>query len=363
MSVNWTPEEWKIIEARDRERIRTRESIIHSLDPESQADKLGSKRTVSGEEKTPPSRDAPEMVDVNMAAASKTSGTQTNASRTGNQGETPLDYIPITRFQPFDHTTQVVMPYYVTGSVICPASGTAPSVLQLRMNSIYDVIVASPTYTAFDPTSGSPVTSDTADAALARETPYMRKYWMTYYSYWHVVGSRIRIRVAPETNNIQASTGFYFFEHGRQNPPIVATGTTAVLHALKIRQRNFKKYSFVPCLDLEDTTTAGMIRINRERLWQTVYETSWTDGKIDHAVMEDEFAQTWHMADQVPPTPEFLTMHVQLAPTSGNSGQTWRYELSIEYLVQLKDLKDQYDQLTQNSAIATISAYAEQQTV
>lgn len=79
-------------------------------------------------------------------------------------------------------------------------------------------------------------------------------------------------------------------------------------------------------------------------------------GKIDHEVVEDELAQVWQTASEVPPTPEVLTLIIQ--PSARNketSAISYVLDVIIEYEVQLKDLKAQYQYIAQDTSVSALS--------
>ena len=144
-----------------------------------------------------------------------------NSRGAGAQGETPVDPFTNVNARAFPNTTNALLPYYTSGSLSLAAGATdetAVKTFTIRMNSIYDCMAAL-THSE-DPT----ITADTADGTV--NTPIMRKWWTSFYRYWHVVGADIKVRFWSETLKDGEVDIFSYF-HGLQNPPIVNdTGTT-----------------------------------------------------------------------------------------------------------------------------------------
>lgn len=271
-------------------------------------------------------------------------------------GETETTYIPVTRFNPFDTTCQVLMTYYdfITDPIIAASTSSTGAVqFSFRLNSIYD---CRKTYSyAADPSAAA----DAADGTI-KATPTMRNYWMGYYRYWTVVGSRYRFRLRCDTaaaNDNQLVA--YLYEHGLQVPPTMDTqGTAAVItHQYRRMHPNLKAFKFFDNLPVQ--TTSGVMP-NYNNYW-IEFNGTYSPGSIEHEVVEDEYAQIWQTATEVPPTPEIVTLIVQRSPTSGTSvAQPFKVEVTIEYIVQLKDLYSKFQYIEPAADLSAITDFATQ---
>lgn len=284
-----------------------------------------------------------------------------NASNSGRfrHGETPISSIPVTKYNPWKGTDQVLMVYQdviTNGSLATGNGSTAINAYTYRLNSIYDCR-ADATYVAN--ASGA----DAADGTAA--TPSMREYWMHFYKYWTVVGARYRVRVTPTTqtqNDYELMV--YIYEHGRQQPPLVnGAGTPEVIpHIYKRFHPTLKFHYPIAGQGKLDNGAGGIgdgFRPNtlRNNLY---YSGTYNPKKIKHTVVEDENQQTWHKPTEVPPTREALTIHIQRSPMSENVAVLYKMEIVIEYIVQLKDLKSEYLYITDTTDLSAITDFAKQ---
>jgi hypothetical protein len=305
---------------------------------------------------------------------------QSGAAHQFKNGETAVDNIPVTRYTPFDKTQQVMMPYYVHQVGLSISSGNQSGAVHtksFRLNSIYDVETGT-TYTA-DPTPAA----DSADGTV--NTPSMRNYWTQLYRKWTVVGCRYHIRFRPNDylKYTDAQYSIYVYEHGDQAIPKVNTASTP-----KVIQDLYRKYhphivahKYVNSNDRYNQIVTGtgvynggpgnagdgnaadvyMTLPNGQHDWVSIHKGTYHKGSIEHAVVEDELAQTWHNVDEVPPTREIMTCIVQRSDTS-DTGQSLNFELefSIEYIVQLKDLKADFEYLHDTTDFPAITDFAAQ---
>lgn len=285
--------------------------------------------------------------DAMMVASADSS----KKGKSGGVGETPIDPIPVARFNPFPNTINAILPYFRKYGSTSVAT-TACSARTYRLNSIYDVETSS-TYAAVDPTT---VVADTADGTL--NTPYMRDFWKSIYQYWSVVKSEWKVRIRADTQTNDDSLMAYRYLHGIQRPPTtVSSGANTVHHQLKSRHKNC---AYKEIVGLEKVNTSGVTSAN---YWKDAVEFSgvWTPGSIEHEVMEDELAQTWHKILEVPPTPELLTIHIQHSPHSQKvAAMAYIMEFSITYTCQYKDLVAQFEYITEDTSLAAVANFATQ---
>lgn len=145
----------------------------------------------------------------------------------------------------------------------------------------------------------------------------------------------------------------YVYHHGAQKPPLFceATGGSNTMIDHQFRRQHKGMYYF-PIRYSPDPgfATTKQYEIN-------TCSGTWVPGSIKHEVAEDELAQIWQEALQVPPTREGLTIIVTPAPTSawGTADIRVQPEFSLEYTVQLKDLKRDFQYPTQKTAVPAIS--------
>ena len=274
----------------------------------------------------------------------------------GHGGETPVSKIPVSLRTPWKKTEQVVMPYYIflEENTIT----TDPVAHSYRLNSIYDCATTT-TYVA-DPTPAA----DTADVSV--QTPMWRTYWMQFYRYWHVVKCNYRFRIFPTTQNFAGEYVVYVYWHGLQRPPI-KDGTDRIKHEFRIQHPNMRYFHMKTLNDYQaiekGTPTTGYGVYKRDH-WKTNPATisgTFVPGMIQHEVVEDELSQTWHKETEVPPTPECITIIVDKSNVNEASELKYRLEVSLEYHVQLKDLKAKYQYVTQKFGQAVLDNALQQQ--
>lgn len=267
------------------------------------------------------------------------------------RGETGVENIPVTIYNPWKSTTQVLMPYYYLGSeatVAIPGTAGCVQSLTFRLNSIYDCKLASSPACSGTQITTAP-TVDAPDAgASAVEIPQMRNYWTNFYNYWSVVKSRYRFRFRCTSELKDGELMIYQFLHGNQAPPYFSSGSIAVPHQYK----RFHGGSY-KSLKSQGVVTAGVGAYDANELNWVTFVGEWMPGMIKHDVVEDEMAQTWHRFNEVPPTKEYITYHIQHSPTSTQAtALKFICETSIEYIVQLKDLIPTYQFITDATDLA-----------
>jgi hypothetical protein len=289
-------------------------------------------------------QDPPEPEPVAAAAAGSAHGVQ--------HGETAVEPIPtrVSLRKPWPETVQVVMPYYkiLPSQTLSTTSGIANA---WRLNSIYDCETIT-TYSA-DPAA----VADVADATI--NLPMWRNYWMTFYQYWSVVKTTWRIRLrCPNLSSVEEQTAYLYF-HGLQRPPLQTTAGGYIYHEHRIQHPGVIWKHIRPKHDMY-----SFVGHEPHRFLWFEFNGTWTPGSIKHEVVEDELHQTWHKATEVPPTPEVMTLIVQ--PSAYNEevevGTNMRFiaEISLEYHVQLKDLKAAYQYVDHTTAIPGIAGIAAQ---
>lgn len=272
-------------------------------------------------------------------------------------GETGISKIPRLLYKPFPSAVNVLMTYRKSlGNLTVPSlSGSTTTgvtdIYQFRLNSIYDCLKDG-TYTyAEAPTV--PV-ADSAGATI--ELPHMRAYWMDKYKYWTVLRSRYKINIIPVSSTISdAHVTFYFYHHGAQGPPINNGGSAPVQ---PIEHRYRKHHPGVKWQDFFLVGTPTTYSELSYYWYAKTIEGEYTKNNIKHEIVEDDLQQTWHQANEVPPTQEYLTFfgqHGELGIVTSTTPQ-FRVTVEIEYEVQLKDLKAEYQYITGLTQFSAITA-------
>ena len=288
-----------------------------------------------------------EMTPEPTAAGAMT--LKSGATGRTHKAETPLVPLYKTINKPWPSVIQQKCVYYhnfstSVGNGACYAGSW-------RLNSIYDCY----NNNAY---SGAEVTAATADAADGTvQRPTYAAYWLNFYKYWSVVRSRYRIRVYSQPNDTVTYAErrdlediMYVYHHGAQFPPKDIGGGLLVPHYAK---RENKGMYYIP------------MRYNPANSGKHLHESiitasgNWSPGSIKHEIMEDELAQVWHKPTEVPPTPEWLTIHIQQSPLSTfDQSRQFRVEITLEYETQFKDLLVGYEYPTTVTDVPAISDFA-----
>ena len=307
-----------------------------------------------------PHRDPPNVIpdddDMNgiptPTTAPPTAGGTTNiASRLG-KNETAIDPFGSIFRKPFHRTVTVSMPYQQHGTFAATLDTPNAYALTYRLNSIYDIQSNDFSFTAV--TSGAP-TADTSDASP--QTAMYRSYWADLYKYWTVVAAKYTLMVwledAPTSGqgNERKGVTVFQYEHGRQGPPLYTSTGPNVLVPGFYREQH-------PNMKESKTLTAKNAYTDRIG-WDDKIEFTgyYTPGAIDHQVIEDEYAQTWHKVTEVPPTEEMVTFVFQKPDLLLGLSVDLKYCFDCEYIVQWKDLAWKHDYVTPDSGIDAIANY------
>jgi len=273
----------------------------------------------------------------------------------GQHGETGVELIQYTKFHPFKRTEQVLMPFYNHQNFLYTENATSATAHTYRLNSIYDIIHGSAAFSIIDPNIAAP-TADTPDASPNIQVPMMREYWKQFYSYWHVVKCEWKFSILPPAYDRGTNIQFqlFFYEHGIQYPPVTQT----VNSVAKLIPWHVRKYH--PHVR-QHTIENVRMDDQRHNRWQTITGV-WQPGDIQHEVAEDEFTRVWHKFEQVPPTSEKLTIMLQLMDGFDTSilattSHVFQTRMTIHYTVQLKDLKTQYEFITEATGIPAVTDF------
>jgi len=270
----------------------------------------------------------------------------------GQHGETGVDMINYTKFHPFKRVEQVLMPVYYASTLTLPANSTSAAGITFRLNSIYDIIHSTATFNVIDPNI-TPPTADTPDLSPGREVPMMREYWKSFYNYWHVIKCEWKFSYLPPilNQNTNVQSQLFFYEHGIQYPPLTQT----VAGVAKLIPWHVRRYH--PHVRQQTIYNMNMDS-QMHNNWQTITGV-WHPGDIQHEVAEDELTRVWHKFEQVPPTSEKLTILLQnMDGQPLDAGPyTLRYKMEMHYTVQLKDLKTQYEFITEETGTQAVGGF------
>lgn len=274
----------------------------------------------------------------------------------GQHGETGVDMINYTKFHPFKRVEQVLMPFYKKSSITLPANNTAAVPITFRLNSIYDIVHGGATFTVIDPNIAPP-TADTPDAVTLREVPMMREYWKQFYNYWHVVKCEWKFSYlpVPQAHGNMVQKQLFIYEHGIQFPPLtqqIAGGSPPTMARIPWWVRRYHPHVRQQTIRNPDNDSQ---RMNN---WQSISGV-WHPGDIQHEVAEDELTRVWHKFEQVPPTAEKLTIMLDNMDSLPNDGNAWtmEYNMEMHYTVQLKDLKTQYEFITEVTGVPAVDQF------
>lgn len=278
------------------------------------------------------------------ARSTSVMATLTNGDPRNVMAETDVSTIPLyaTLSTPWPDTVQIYSRYYkynTTGSIPSGTTGNLQTI-SLRTNSWYDCYLdAFLTHTA-DATPGAAPSADSKEVTPNYGTWY--NYYRTYYNYWTVVQANVTVRFRNTTYNKKGELAVYRYVHGREIPAYYSTGSTAIDHIYKRTHPNMG-YKFVSANEsVTEATAAGYkYESNLNNNWVTFNDVM-KPGDTPHEVVEDELLETWTRFDEIPATPEYFTFHIQRSPRSDDITMTYDSEIEIEYVVQMKDLKNTY---------------------
>lgn len=280
--------------------------------------------------------------------------------------ETPVDDIPLhfSRRTPFRKTEQAILGYqtYKPSQTLSTTTAIANC---YRLNSIYDC----ETITTHDD-DPSTTALDTADATVNK--PMWRNYYINYYRFWHVVGCKWKVIIEP-TYSVNTRTGqytAYLYFHGLEHPPLQTASGALIEHKYRVQHPGVMWKHFITPWAGISTSAGGGDAIythtnyvpNQKNDNLVEFSGFWKPGMIKHEVSEDEIVETWHKAEDVPPTPELMTILVQPGPRNEATATDLKYRVyvELEYYTQFKDLKTIYQWVMPDSDIPAITDYVAQ---
>lgn len=250
-------------------------------------------------------------------------------------GETPIANINYHIYRPFPATNQVLMNYRGTFAGQLETTGTLQvNAFTCRLNSIFDCLSL---YTLNSNPDAS--IADAGDALALRQQPSMRKFWSGIYQYYTVVKSRYHFRIRPSNpaGNVDDEIDIFQHLHGVQRPPLrVGNDPVPWSYRKRFPQTIMKKMLMKPNVTATSTDTHKLSTY-------TDFYGEWYPGTIKHEVEEDEVSKTWHKMETTPPLGEFVSFVYQRSSASSTSNVlNFVWEISIDYIVQLKELKEEY---------------------
>lgn len=300
-------------------------------------------------------------MEVDSAITTQSRAMVSGSSTTkGQHGETPIVAIPLYKSvrTPWKRTEQAVCGYVRYDPSVNASSTTAIS-HSFRLNSIIDCYTTSTPLTG----DGAPA-NQVIDANGSVDYPMYRNYWLTFYNYWTVVACeyRVRFNFVSGTFNQGSQLAIYCYHHGRSGPPLDNGGSPAahIPHYLRAQHPGVS-WKFLQSQYANVTTSGGsaVSMVVQNQLNNYVeFQGTWYPGMTPHDVVEDEFQQTWHRGNEMPPTKEMMTFVCQAGPnnTSTTAQLGYRMEAELQYHVQFKDLKQTYAFISQTTAVPAITA-------
>lgn len=298
----------------------------------------------------------------------------TSSTSNKSKGETPVEDMSYAVYRPFPTTHQVIMPFHGRAGWGITSATTAGGIdwIKIRLNSLTDIFNAASTRTEVPLT---PHPTDTLTGTLT--TPIMKNYWDTIYKVYTVIACKYKITYRMETDTrSDAQVMIYKYMHGAQDPPLLDGGNTNILtHAYRQHHPHceFKALNTNPgfgsnVIDVPGTTATPTTDIYGYEPMQpnTVnnnisFTGVWKPGMIKHDVLEDDDHQTWIHMDKTPTQFEQMTFMVTHSPyTVTNVACGGSIFVDLEYIVQLKDLKIDYEYIRDNTSIGAVSNFANQ---
>lgn len=286
-------------------------------------------------------------------------GSGATTGRNGSHGETGVTPIPIYKSitTPWQPMVQAIcgMTKYISTTIPSSTTGTSHSI---RLNSIIDVYTTTAPETSDNPTVLTQ--SETTDAAGSIDYPMYRDYWLTFYNYWTVVACEYRVRFYLISNlfDQRSQLAIYCYHHGKNGPPLSASSNN-IPHYIRSQHPNLRykflesNYAQVAAGGATATTTGVSNGLNNF----VEFDGTWYPGMTPHEVVEDEQAQVWHKATELPPMAEKMTFITQPGPNNGatTAQLAYRMEIMLKYHVQFKDLKHTFHYITQSTAVPAIT--------
>jgi hypothetical protein len=279
--------------------------------------------------------------------------------------ETKVDPFADAKLLPYLPTQNTVMPFSYRGDLTMATGAHSIASMAFRLNSIYDI----QTSTAF--TSDPTPASDTPDANV--EKAMFFNYWSSLYRYWTVVGSKYTLKIfiahveseVASTDQQAMEVSIWTYHNGQQQPPLLTAGNQRVPDYVRRVHRHNHLTTMRKHTGLTGTSTIQGESSYYSR--DTIINGAYAPGQhyVENEIFEDEHQETWHKINEVPSLREVVTFILQKSDQSARihplASAFVTYQFDIEYLVQWKDLKADFQYPTQDTDIAVITDYAKQE--
>ena len=292
--------------------------------------------------------------DVDMGGNSESSDrAMTGSGGNKSHQETNVDPFIGAQLLPFADTQNTVCPFYTSGTLSLGSGANSQSTLQLRLNSLVDIVTGTSYEEDPTPTKDTvPTTSTVANPTL--EYPMMYNYWSSIYQYYHVVGCRYHLTLMG-VDSADQRVSVWTYHHGQQEPPYADLDGTNVVPDY-IRQMHphchMKKLLFNNSSGGANAFTRSITHVTGNYAPGTKY--------AHNTIAEDDFVQNWIKVGQVNPLREkvtFILNRDDWTRSINTAAVVIRYELRVTYLVQWKDRVARYEYPTNTTDLSAISNY------
>jgi hypothetical protein len=252
-------------------------------------------------------------------------------------------YVP---YGPYLHTFTTVMPFNFKYEAVI-ANMTSPSVLVLRMNSIYDIIrnvetnqldkdslqndnIINPALNQFGSALAPTATAlRSAQVGNALQQPAWRPYFTALYDYYHVCGVEYEIQMRMTTEDKGARAGVFTQYSSETTPPYHGSSLQEMQYWKNLPPIKY----FLP----RDAACAPLGMMTQS------FSGRWQPGTHTHDVRDDEKSKTWTLVGETPKLVEDINIVHNIAPLSQlATNVSLTAYMTVKYLVQFKDLKREY---------------------
>ena len=267
-------------------------------------------------------------IDPQVAADRSTPATGKLTSK-----ETPVDPFIDARLTPYPNTMNTVMPFNYTTTMTLALATDHTASFCFRLNSITDCI-ANAAYT-----EDAAKTDDAIDGTAVK--PQMFNHWSQIYKYWHVVGSKYRLRFYETTRDTDLEATAWIYHHGQQAPPFFNGAASPSRVPDYIR----KCHPYCHSIRITNTPAASGRGFYDTPEYTNGYYAPGPD-YVHNEIIEDSQNVTWHLPTETPPLHEKCSVYLQRsdlqAVVNASSAHNVRVWLEIQYLVQWRDLKAKF---------------------
>lgn len=288
------------------------------------------------------------------------------AARAGGGGgpqsvskETPISQYPSLSYGLQEtHTTILPWTGWITATKTGSATDWLPNQLKVRMNTPYDMLDVAiaadpgngvalagnlfygvPADSAANQSAGRYPERFTSASTEATEKPGWRDYWACLYDYYTVLGCEYEIEMlcplAAGTSTAGLKVGVQFDTYSD-----TAGSTGNVMPKTKYSEviafKNIKWHTF----------GAGQTLTNNHISNRLTIRGSYKPGQAKRNIVNDGDVKTWTATSAtLPVLKEYLTVNFWVDPLLGSASGTFitpvNMQISLKYIVQFKDLKEQ----------------------